>query len=148
MDGFGMFSPPTTRSGKSYSLPAYPAKRRLSPLNQGFFDNHNQNKSHKQQQGQSYSSVVRSSAPIRGNRHASGSHQGGGDSSRYFRPSQAIPYLPPKSINVENVYQEMLQCFTQVHQQIHSDKSGLITQIKSLDKMVNNDLNGVNALSL
>ena len=164
----GTFSPPSTRSGTRYSLTTYPIRRKnesnrggRGPIrggrggqyggnNCGGFQRQNHGSSQYSPASRpSYSNVVAS--PPRSNFSTPNLSSPPPPTPSITYPNQqiwVIPNLDVDQLTLNSMYNEMKQCLTNVHGELHAQKTATGNQINRLNSVLSDDGNGIDALAL
>ena len=167
----GAFSPLSTRSGAKYSLTAYPSKKKKignfqcderSPIRGAFRGGANNPSNRGNYRGggssftrgfysppqQSYAQAV-NSPPRGGASQCCSSHPPSPKSSvTYPGGVRVIPNLDVNSVTVNSVYNEMKQCLTSVHGELHQQKIATGNRFDALHSTITDEINGLDAIAL
>ena len=165
----GTFSPPSTRSGTRYSLTTYPIRRQKDSNNRGGrgpnhggshggnsfscggFQKQNRDCSHSASAPRpSYSSMV-TTPPRNNNFQVPNLSSPPPNKPSVSYPNQQVGVilnLDVISITLNSVYNEMKQCFTNVHGELHAQKTATGNQINGLNTAILDDGNGLDTLAL
>ena len=164
----GTFLPPSTRSGTQYSLTTYPIRRKnesnwggRGPIrggcggqyggnNRGGFQRQNRDLSQYSPASRpSYSKVVTS--PPRRNFPTPDLSSPPPTTPSIMHPNQqiwVIPNLDVDQLTLNSMYNKMKQCFTNVHGELHAQKTATGNQINDINTVISDDGNGIDALAL